>query len=837
MAEFQIASNTVDTAREHARTVLFDAVGDARASPALSKSLIRLRRTVRDLKVAGAYVVPDQFPRRHLVESAMNSLDATLVTTERLRLALGSAFADEERRHLHTNVGLASDPHVLHGLLTAAPSLELVLARRALDGRPLEKKIAMRLATFLARVAAKTSPYSTFTRTAQGSLTTKPKGSDVQLKPTVPVLQLDGRLWTLILEDIRHNAAFEPHLFIRVNPSANETQHGIEFVGSTPRESILRMPSSGLLRTMLNIPSKPQSVGGWAQTLEEHGVGRTDALDMVRSLLQAGFLQSNVPVSDNALRPLTALNDWLSTLDRVVTQALSYGHVLEQLQNDLEECSLTIFDQTAQRERITRAIRSASTILALVAPPDLAHSISVDVIHESAVVLDADWSVSTDGWGDALPELDVARSWLSQFDPKLPGRLAVEDFAASFMAPGERTSLLEFYRAISTALQTPESPRTAPLKKYFSRIPRQPVVGDAADPPRLRQLAALRADSFRLVDQFTFGGHSVIPPAEVTKVFASWPRWLGIPESAACYVQPIARINAPCLLAINVIHGGNGRGRARTNFMLRSVDAEFPVLSQSRQTNARQAEYSGTHGSSLNVRGSTTEWEIDYPFTYSARPLAERIPISALAVERPSSGDGLVLIDDRFDSVVVPAHVGMLADYQLPPLARFLERVFANTYLLHPSAPPFASNFRLDEIEETVVVPRIQVGRVVIQRQRWIVPAPLFPAQDASESRPVFWYRLREWFASSAIPERSFARAWGQELSGDKAKSRKPVFLDLDSWWGIADYLRHGQNCDFYVFDEALPDPMDGDPSEFVSEILIESQTPVTHIERERASR
>jgi hypothetical protein len=189
---------------------------------------------------------------------------------------------------------------------------------------------------------------------------------------------------------------------------------------------------------------------------------------------------------------------------------------------------------------------------------------------------------------------------------------------------------------------------------------------------------------------------------------------------------------------------------------------------------------------------------------------------------RRTAGGLIELFDARCGTRIEPAHVGMLADYQLPPLARFVERVFGDAYLLHPSTPPFASDLALDRLTDITRIPRVQIDDVVIQRRRWIFPSAVLPRPRAGEHSTGYLHSLQEWFVAHELPPTAFVRAWGQELRGNKVKSRKPMLLDLDSWWTVTELLRHSTGADFIVLDEALPDPFGRDLGAAAVELLVE---------------
>ncbi|MFI6733490.1 hypothetical protein ACIBI9_11240 [Nonomuraea sp. NPDC050451] len=86
-------------------------------------------------------------------------------------------------------------------------------------------------------------------------------------------------------------------------------------------------------------------------------------------------------------------------------------------------------------------------------------------------------------------------------------------------------------------------------------------------------------------------------------------------------------------------------------------------------------------------------------------------------------GTGLPeLRSKRLGRRVVPLHLGLAAEFGLPPAARFIERVFGPGYLLHPGSPPLVRMGRVPS--EVTRYSRVEAGRVVVQRRRWLAPRP-----------------------------------------------------------------------------------------------------------------
>src|SRR5207302_1870921 len=127
--------------------------------------------------------------------------------------------------------------------------------------------------------------------------------------------------------------------------------------------------------------------------------------------------------------------------------------------------------------------------------------------------------------------------------------------------------------------------------------------------------------------------------------------------------------------------------------------------------------------------------------------------------------------------------------------------------------------------------PRVEVGDVVVQRARWLVPTAQVPRRGRGEPDADHLLRLVAWLARSGIPCRCFVRAWRND--GDKlAKSRKPLYVDFANWFLAMGFEHQVGTSEHVLFEEALPAPEDavgGDPNDpndptdpSVTELVIE---------------
>jgi len=236
-------------------------------------------------------------------------------------------------------------------------------------------------------------------------------------------------------------------------------------------------------------------------------------------------------------------------------------------------------------------------------------------------------------------------------------------------------------------------------------------------------------------------------------------------------------------------------------------------------------EISGAFGTALDARVPATRREVEYPGTESTRTPADRIPLgTVLAVHDPRTG--LVgLVDGRSGRPVRPVHLGLLTEALLPAAVRLLVRMSGSTVLppgwTEPVPPP------LPRPGTVTGTPRVEVGRVVLRRARWLVPVAAL-VREPGESDAGHLLRLARWRRRHGIPARAFLHAGGPAAATGEAfdKTRKPLYVDWESGPLAATaerFLRGASGpAGTVAIEEALPDPAAADGSQRAVELLVE---------------
>lgn len=99
-------------------------------------------------------------------------------------------------------------------------------------------------------------------------------------------------------------------------------------------------------------------------------------------------------------------------------------------------------------------------------------------------------------------------------------------------------------------------------------------------------------------------------------------------------------------------------------------------------------------------------------------------------------------------------------------------------------------------LSASAMTPRITIGRMVYQRQRWDLTADDLPERQVPAGSFEEYLTVWRWKTAWKMPDQTFARIPGEE---------KPVFLDFCSPLSVDAFLRATAGCDRLGLDEMLP--------------------------------
>jgi len=706
--------------------------------------------------------------------------------------------------------------------------------------RSVSRKLAPKLARYIARAAAKTSPYSSFTGSGFGVWADGGPAVRLHDAPRTAVVEVNAILVRAIEHAIVERSAANDRRSVRANSSLTRSADQVRFLGARTGEPIVTTTATPLLDRCLalvregsatDVVTLRQHVARLAPSSSAEAVGR-----FVDSLLDGGVLEARPPVADTAVDRLAGLIEWLWDDEPDLAAVRGLHEVIRR------PAAVEYVDGHRRwRARAAPAVQRIFTAVRDHLPSAAGPAPARAVLHENVLHTAPVATLSADCWQPALADLHIVRQWLAAVDPSAPLRLALAELWRDRFGAGGERSFMDFHRLAQEARKDGGGTAAAAVRTFLGTdalLPSSPQA--AASPiPRIREFAELRR---RELDRLSQGagpdGVVRLPAATVAGVVAGWPAWLRAPHSLSCYVQ--LRGGGPDVrLVLNVAGTGYGRGRSRLAWLLAATGVSaLPTRRPEYRDGVLVAELGGTFDSAVNMRWPATAYEIDYPFTVSARPDGERIPLHDLVVRHDPATDRLTLRSARLNAPVRPVHTGLMADFLLPPAARLLCLAFSDTHLLHPSIP-LDSTFA--DPERVVHRPRVEIGRVVLRRAAWSVPAAAVPVRAAGETDGGYLLRLAGWLRSQGIPEQTYVRVPDQPGAQEPApraamraalsKARKPVRVDVADLFAVLNLERDLRAAAGPVlFEEELPAPADAiagpDGVPRVTEYLVEISAP-----------
>jgi hypothetical protein len=716
--------------------------------------------------------------------------------------------------------------------------------------RHLRRQSQVRLAKYVARAAAKTSPYSTFTISGAGTWSAEGPGVRVEQSACIKSVQevtgfLIGGLTNSLSDDIRLAAKIP----VRLNPSAIVHERSVRFLGGPPEEAIVSVPATpAVLECLRILDGGARCTMGELRDLLDDGEDPDDGRveGFIAYLVDIGLLQRRLPVADLTGDPLGEMTAWLEANageDFADTVRLA-NHARSLLR---EPASVTDVKTHVVRQRL---LNSALVELA----DDLGLGDSAerfDLFRDNAVFTDTAAQLSMPRWRQALEDLDVVRKVLAALDPCLPVRLGLAAYCAERFGPGTRVPLLVLHEAIAEDLASGKDERGHGLRE-IARLLQVKTIAPTDLPEtgrlaRLRELSEIHRELNEVVESSEIVDSVVrVRPDALASLAATWPEWVTAPRSVACYVQ-VADDEEAVRLVLNRVHGGFGRGRSRALHLIHTADGTVPldglgeITPSSVADKPAFAELCGLFGFSPNVRLSGTPYEIDYPFTESNRPIEQRIPLSALDVVHDPSLDQVHLAAKSVRSPMVAQHLGMMAEMLLPPVARLIARAFGISHFATEIMPLFTSFDAFSTPATVQTTPRIEIGRVVARRARWMAPTKQIPMRDKGESDLAYLTKMVTWLRANRIPTRCFVRVLTDDMfdSDEEAigkwfsgKSHKPVYVDFANWYLTSIFERIIRGTVLTIFEEALPTLVDAIGSDStdarVTEFIVEISEPET---------
>jgi hypothetical protein len=762
-----------------------------------------------------------------------------LATRDRLLAALPDTLEQEWAASYESLCHNAELPAFQQGLVHANPDLFLALRKWLDTGRPPQRQTVLRLASYLARSAAKTSPYSTFT----GSGLAAWGDGEVEPDPRAPqttTTEISVGSLHRIARALCERPEFLEGCPVRVNPSATVRDDTVIFLGRRPAEQVHTLALTPIVRRVFELVTPGITLGELRNGLAAGAASARQVDVFVRRLVAVGLVELVLPLADQAPDPVADLAAWLRR---------HRWHGLERLDRTLGGLHEALVsyptigspdDRVAVRDAVVRGLDAALREVGEHSHernPKLAREFARYSFYENAVFPGTAAVLDRRRWQPVLDDLDAVRTLLGLLGPDLPVKLALSSFFQSRYPADARVPLLAFYRDVLAvqAVGPSSDPAVWQLRLAHHRFATEDSPVEA-----VRELHRLRAAVKRLLGERTpdVDGVVRIDPDELRALAREWPEWVRTPTSIGVYCQ-LAETGDRPELVVNMVSCGFGRGRNRVRQILDAVDLGGDAPSEPGPAEGHDgvlfAEFEAVARSAVNVRHPGVGLVVDYPGVRSVREESDRVPVNDLYVRRGENGL-LQLVSERLHRPICPVHPGLAADRLLPPAARFMIEAFgeANTWFGPHSELRITTELRDDGGVRRL--PRLMVGDVVLRRAMWLTRADRLPRRADAASDAAWLQDIAGWLATHGIPDRCFITvldpatlAHRNEAQGT-GNDTKPNYLDFASLLLLLAAERRLAAPDAMVqITEVLPETGQV-RGEHVTEYIVELNEPgVTH--------
>ncbi|MEV6076805.1 lantibiotic dehydratase [Streptomyces sp. NPDC052069] len=839
---------------------LHELIGGSDDEP-LRRTLLKLRRDVFNNRLPQAEAADRALALvRSLDPAAGDTLAAWLEARRGLdeRRNAGAALLAAETGRSRTELRrLAGEDRLRKALLLASPTLDAqtdAFVHRTADGPPDKKqrKIERSLLSYLYRTVCKTSPFSTFTGVALGSLggdggLRVRVGADWHGRVRLNVVAL-GRLADAVIADPVRRADLPVALasgwgrdddrvrYVRRWVTAGDDDTAVTFDAVKDRLFFLRR--SGTLERLLGLFEERGTLrygelSGWLA--KDRDATEEECAQYLQALLDLGMVQ--VPCLRTEVHdtdPLRAFQGSLRGLGRPWADRLA-----DRLNGPASRVERFADASPDERRALLAELRDElrgvqeeelGAVRAKV-PQTLLYE---DVAAGRGVELDpAAWQEL------AARPLGAVERILPAFDLTLPQRITFKGFFLARYGQGGRCDdLLKLVHDFHEDFFDQYMSFTAGHTTFDAEGTYVPEVNWLGQ-PQLKALDAARqtfVERMRALWETTGPGCAEVSVDE--DFLAAVADRLGpiAPGFAPMshHLQLVDRPEDP-LVVLNRSYGGVSFPFSRFTHLFDGVrDGEGPGGTPGGtpgETPGDGSLHEGLHGgldgqllagaddivpegavlaeitggpvtSNLNLHGRLTRYEIVCPGERGTLPEEFRIDLEDLHLVHDPDEDRLVLRSTRLGREVIPVYLGYLVPLALPELPRTL-------LLLSPtSMAPVNVWGGVPEGAPSGGVtgrPRVRHGSVVLSRRSWSAPAAVLPLRKPGTAEDGWFLGWHGFRRAHGLPDRVFVTVSDTGARG--ATGAKPQYLDFDSPLSLSAFEALLKSPEARaVFREMLPD-------------------------------
>jgi hypothetical protein len=783
---------------------LFAVIGAATHDKRLQQRLIRLRRAVFNLQTPKPGDRPADLAEALPQDLAERLGDWMARIERRAALRAGGdaqlqAEWDSRRAALRM---LARDLSFQQGLLLASATLYQHL-RRWLAAGPddpdhADRKLELGLLQYIARMSAKTSPFSTFTLNSYGEWVDAEV--PISYRPQHWRRRSGAEINRYIVRRIAQELARWPEvraaLTVQANSSAVVEGETLCFVKRQDVEQVQKIRLPATLRSVLAIVGEagPLSYAGLTELLAgEQGAARYAEIGrLLDQLIDLGVLDLHWNIPDQSVEYLQLVIAHLRPIRSARVAALLPP--LEQIQSLLHS-----YGQTAEPDARAAVIEALAEALEqvyqrLAINQDGSRTPAKNIFYENSVADGLELRFGRAAWQPLLDTLALLQRLEPAFDVYMPRRLAATDFFLARYGQQASAGLLAFYETCTREAHLPDMSFLEAHTRAAARGAAQPELASSNKYVDQNPLKQLRQELRQWIGSLPADAQGVrrIDPAALEQRIAGRLD-TPLPQSSAFYLQ-IGSGPAGPWAVVNGMQTGWGRPLARVRRWDAHSGAPEQWVAAGSATEADTpllAGLGGVFGANVGLQFVQPDYELVYPGYVSALPCERQIPLSDLQVVYDLALGRLALRSARLQRAILPLHLSMAADVWLPPVYRFILSIFGAgpTNLTPVDLGPAGEDGQPQRFS-----PRLCLGPLVLERATWELHPSQVPLREKGESAFAYLLRLQDWLEAHSIPQQCFVRVPFPLPSRDSADDEaapqrqlqgKPLYVDFRSYLSV----------------------------------------------------
>jgi hypothetical protein len=345
---------------------------------------------------------------------------------------------------------------------------------------------------------------------------------------------------------------------------------------------------------------------------------------------------------------------------------------------------------------------------------------------------------------------------------------------------------------------------------------------DPSLPPDVRTLLRLRAEVKAAVSAATEASAGTGPqrpvqlPVEALRIASQIPASLrSTTVSYGCFLQGVPAADGTVGAVINHLYGGFAQYASR---FLRY----FPAGDQVRVAEAVRGWFPADEllvqqrpvfGFNANLHPRIADADLDLDIELDDRP-GPTIRIEDLRLRHDPAAGRLLLTEAATGCPVEVIYLGFLVPYALPYHLALLFLLSACGQVSFSLRRQADQRELMTGVTGVRAFPRLQHGRVVLERARWYVPAAELPVPAAGESEAAYFVRLNLWRTKAGLPPQVFcvySSLWREsraERTREAISRPGPYLIDFRSRLCVRALPKAiGDYGDVLAFEEALPEP------------------------------